>query len=49
MPLTPKGRKILAAMRKQYGAKRGTQVFYASANAGKITGVHGKSKRRKKR
>ena len=46
MPETKKGRKIKAAMRKQYGAKKGTQVFYASANAGKITGVHRGKKRR---
>jgi len=42
MPLTPKGRKILAAMKKQYGKKKGTQVFYASANKGIIKGVHKK-------
>lgn len=43
MPLTQKGTKIKAAMTKEYGsAKRGAQVFYASANAGKITGVHKK-------
>jgi hypothetical protein len=40
MPLTAKGSKILEAMKKQYGEKRGEEVFYASANAGKITGVH---------
>jgi len=40
--LTPKGRKILAAMKKQYGKKKGTQVFYASANKGTIKGVHKK-------
>lgn len=47
MPLTSKGREILAAMRKEYGKKRGTSVFYASANKGRIKGVHGK--KRKKR
>lgn len=40
MPLTPKGKEILSAMEKQYGAKKGKSVFYASANAGKISGVH---------
>lgn len=30
------------AMRAQYGAKRGTSVFYASANKGTIKGVEGK-------
>ena len=46
MPLTEKGRKIMAAMKKQYG-KRGEEVFYRSANAGKITGVHGAKKKKK--
>jgi hypothetical protein len=44
MPLTKKGRKIKAKMTKTYGAKKGKQVFYASANARKITGVHKKKK-----
>jgi len=39
MPLTEKGRKILAAMRAQYGPEKGERVFYASINAGKIKGV----------
>lgn len=39
MPLTSKGTEILHAMQKQYGEKKGEQVFYASRNAGKITGV----------
>lgn len=39
MPLTEKGEKIKGAMEKQYGEKKGEQVFYASKNAGKITGV----------
>lgn len=29
-------------MKKQYGVKKGKKVFYASANKGTITGVHGK-------
>lgn len=45
MPITKKGTKIMANMKKEYGAKKGKQVFYASANAGKIKGVHkGKKK-----
>lgn len=40
MPLTKKGQKILRAMQKEYGPKRGKEVFYASQNAGKITGTH---------
>lgn len=39
MPLTSKGTKILKAMEAQYGAKKGEEVFYASKNAGKISGV----------
>ena len=39
MPLTDKGEKIKKAMTQQYGAKKGEQVFYASANKGVITGV----------
>ena len=46
MPLTAKGRKIKAAMEKEYGTKRGDAVFYASANKGRIKGVH-KGKKRK--
>ena len=45
MPLTSKGTKIMSSMTKQYGsAKKGKQVFYASASAGKIKGVHGKKR-----
>lgn len=40
MPLTKKGKKVMKAMKKQYGAKKGKQVFYASANKGRIKGVH---------
>ncbi|HVI10217.1 MAG TPA: hypothetical protein VND65_18145 [Candidatus Binatia bacterium] len=40
MPLTAKGREILGAMEQEYGEQEGKEVFYASANSGKITGVH---------
>lgn len=40
MPLTAKGEKILANFKKEYGEKEGEKNFYASANAGTITGVH---------
>lgn len=40
MPLTDKGKKILAQMKKEYGPKKGREVFYASINKGKIKGVH---------
>ena len=39
MPLNKKGQKIKAAMKKEYGAKKGEQVFYASENKGTIKGV----------
>jgi len=44
MPLTKKGAKIKRAMVKQYGAKKGARVFYASANAKTIRGVHRRAK-----
>ena len=44
MPLTPKGTKILASMRKEYGNKRAEKVFYASINAKKIKGAEGRKK-----
>lgn len=39
MPLTEKGNEIKANMEKEYGEKKGEQVFYASRNKGTITGV----------
>ncbi len=45
MPLTKKGTKIMAALKKQYGS-RAKNVFYAMANSCKIRGVE-KGKRRK--
>jgi len=43
MPLTEKGKTIKAAMKKQYGTKKGEQVFYASQHKGTITGTDVKS------
>jgi hypothetical protein len=37
--MTKKGKKIKAAMQKEYGKKRGERVFYASRNKGTIKGV----------
>jgi|TARA_R100001129_G_scaffold72848_1_gene49635 hypothetical protein len=48
MPLTKKGKKIKAAMEKQYGKKEGKTVFYASANKGTIKGVEKRTSKRKK-
>lgn len=39
MPLNKKGRKIMKAMKRKYGSKKGKQVFYASENKGNIKGV----------
>lgn len=49
MPQTKKGKKIMAAMTAEYGAKKGQQVFYATRNAGKITGVDRSRKSGKRR
>ena len=40
MPLTDKGKKIMRSMKKKYGKKKAEKVFYASANAKTIKGVH---------
>jgi hypothetical protein len=40
MPLTKKGKKIMSAMKGEYGSKKGEQVFYASQNKGTIKGTH---------
>ena len=40
MPLTPKGKKIMANMKKEYSnPKKAKAVFYASKNKGRIKGV----------
>lgn len=44
MPFTPKGTKIMGAMKDTYGDKKGESVFYASKNAGKIKGVEGRER-----
>jgi hypothetical protein len=40
MPLTHKGKKVMAAMAKQYGNKKGKSVFYAMINKGTLKGAH---------
>ena len=35
MPLTKSGRRVKKSMEKQYGKKKGEQVFFASMNKGK--------------
>src|SRR5262249_50158171 len=39
MPLTSKGQHILSNFQREYGTEKGEKVFYASVNAGRITGV----------
>lgn len=39
MPLSEKGKKIMRAMKRKYGQKKGENVFYASKNKGTIKGV----------
>ena len=47
MPLTVKGKKIMSSMKRTYGGKKGEQVFYATANAGKLSGVEKKQELKK--
>ena len=42
MPITKKGAKILSAMEKEYGAKKGKAVYFASIVKGKVRGAEGK-------
>lgn len=46
MPLSPKGRQIMKAMKMEYGTKKGESVFYASKNKGTIKGVEKKPKKK---
>jgi hypothetical protein len=39
VPLTEKGKEVLASMRKSYGPGSGERVFYAMKNKGTLTGV----------
>lgn len=32
MPLTKSGKKVMRNMKKEYGSKKGEEVFYASIN-----------------
>ena len=45
MPLTSKGKKVKAAMQKQYGKGRGERVFYATENKGTVRGLAKKGKK----
>lgn len=39
MPLTKHGKKLMSKFQSEYGTKKGKSIFYASKNAGRITGV----------
>ncbi len=45
MPMTKKGDSILKSMRRFYGKRRGTEVFYRSINKGRLRGTHRKGSR----
>jgi hypothetical protein len=47
MPLTSKGKEIMSAMDKEYGEKKGKEVFYASKNKGTIKEVEGRKAKSK--
>ena len=49
MPLTANGDKIMANMQREYGAKKGESVFYASREKGTIGGVDPESSNRRTR
>jgi hypothetical protein len=44
MPLNAKGKKVLKELKEQYGAKKGTAVFYAMEKSGKLKNVKEKKK-----
>jgi hypothetical protein len=44
MPLTSKGKKVKKAFEKEYGKKKGEQVFYATENKRKMKGLVKKKK-----
>ena len=43
MPLNEKGKKMMSAMKKEYGAKKGESVFYATMKKKKLKGMEKKS------
>lgn len=46
MPLNKKGKKIMSAMKNEYGKEKGKDVFHAAENKGTIKGVTKKKKGR---
>lgn len=45
MPLTAKGKKILAELKEEYGEEKGEEIFYKGINSGRFTGVESPRKR----
>ena len=48
MPITKTGKKIMSNLKKEYGEKKGKQIFYAMENKGTIKGATRPSKRKSK-
>ena len=42
MPTTKKGKKVKAALTKEYGPKKGKAVYFAMIVKGKLKGAEGK-------
>jgi hypothetical protein len=42
VPLTKKGKKMMSAMKKQYGAKKAKPIFYATVRKKKLKGMEKK-------
>lgn len=49
MPKTKKGKKVFAALKKEYGAKKGESVYYALVNSGKLKGAEPAKKKKTKK
>ena len=45
MPLTKKGKTVMEALKKEYGAKKGESVFYAMKAKGTLKGVERKKRK----
>ena len=45
VPLTAKGKKMMSAMKKQYGAKKAKPIFYATVKKKKLKGMEKKKKK----
>ncbi len=49
MPLTSKGKKVLANLKKEYKDKdKAESIFYAMINSGRLTGAEGKKRKKDK-